>query len=75
MAVAVHVVVSLARHDVSPDALAALVQLAAAAACSLAVAEVGFLFEELHAEESVVAWRRPGWMRRELMGEKLYVVS
>ena len=72
---AVRAVVSLARHDVSPDALAALVQLAGATACSLAVAEVGVLFEELHAEEAVVAWRRPGRMRRELMGEKLYIVS
>jgi hypothetical protein len=31
-------------------------KLAAAAACSLAVAEVGVLFEALHAEKSVVAW-------------------
>ena len=31
-------------------------KLATAAACSLAVAEVGVLFEALHAEKSVVAW-------------------
>jgi hypothetical protein len=52
---AVRAIVSLARHDVGTDALAALVQLAAAAACSFAVTEVGVLFKELHAEESVVA--------------------
>ena len=53
---ALRAVASLARHDVSPEHAGALVQLAATAACSLAVAEVGVLFEALHAEKSVVAW-------------------